>query len=150
MSSSFTVRLMKADDFDAVVALDSRTTGAARVEYYQMKFDKLFASKEFLPTSMVAEDEAGALVGFVMAELYMGEYGISRAGATLDTIGVEPGQRQQGVGKELLEALMAHLKQLGVTRVNTLVDVSDETLLTFFSSNAFERARSVVYLERAL
>ena len=149
-NTSFTVRLMNADDFDAVVELDERTSGTSRVAYYQMKFDKLFASKEFLPTSLVALDDEAAVVGFVMAELYVGEYGISQAGATLDTIGVEPGLRKQGVGKRLIDELMAHLRQLGVKRVNTLVDAKNAALIAFFAANEFARAESVVNLERNL
>ena len=148
--SATTIRLMTAGDFDAVVGLDERTTGTSRVAYYRMKFDKLFASKEFLPTSMAAVDDGGTVVGFVMAELYMGEYGISEAGATLDTIGVDPDRRKQGIGKRLIDELMTHLKQLGVEKVNTLVDVNDAGLIGFFSANQFTRAQSVINLERSL
>ncbi|MBI5590851.1 MAG: hypothetical protein HY881_10250 [Deltaproteobacteria bacterium] len=41
-----------------------------------MKFERLFKSKEYLPTSLVAEEENGKVAGFVMGELYMGEFGI--------------------------------------------------------------------------
>lgn len=147
---SITIRLMSAEDFDAVLGLDERTTGAPRVAYYRMKFDKLFESKEFLPTSLVAVEDGGTVLGFVMAELYVGEYGISEAGATLDTIGVEPERRKQGIGRRLIEELMDHLKQLGVEKVNTLVDVNDARLIGFFDANLFARAESVVNLERNL
>jgi hypothetical protein len=39
-----------------------------------------------LPT----EEEDGTVVGFVMGELYIGEYGIFQEEAALDTIGVDP------------------------------------------------------------
>ncbi len=144
-----TVRLMSAGDFDAVVGIDLRTSGSSRLSYYRMKFDKLFESKEFLPTSLVAVD-GGDVVGFVMAELYVGEYGISQAGATLDTIGVEPAYRKRGIGKQLIDALMVHLKELGVEKVNTLVNITDLNLIGFFDANQFARAEDVVNLERVL
>ena len=69
------IRLMKAADFDAVVEIDGKVLDAPRPEYYTMKFEKLFESKEYVPASLVAEAEGGKVVGFVMGEIYMGEYG---------------------------------------------------------------------------
>ena len=67
---------MESDDIDAVVGIDEKVLKVSRPEYYEMKFEKLFNSKDYLPASLVAEDENGKLVGFVMGEIYMGEYGI--------------------------------------------------------------------------
>ena len=84
------IRLMKADDFDAVVGIDEKVMKVSRPEYYELKFDKLFSSQDYLPTSLVAVSEDGTVVGFIMGELYMGEYGIFQEEASLDTIGVDP------------------------------------------------------------
>jgi predicted N-acetyltransferase YhbS len=65
------IRLMKADDFDAVVEIDERLFNTSRREYHKMKFEKLFHSKDYLPVSLVAEKEDRTLVGFVMGELSM-------------------------------------------------------------------------------
>jgi hypothetical protein len=45
---------MKADDFDPVVGIDAKVLEAARPEYYEMKFEKLIKSKDYLPVSLVA------------------------------------------------------------------------------------------------
>jgi ribosomal protein S18 acetylase RimI-like enzyme len=144
------IRLMTNDDFDAVVGIDEKVLRASRLKYYEMKFDKLFKSKEFLPTSLVAALEDGTVVGFVMGELYMGEYGISQEGATLDTIGVDPQYRQRGIGERLIEEFVDHLKKLGVTNINTLVDIDDTGLIHFFRANEFSPAKNIIYLERRL
>lgn len=144
------IRLMKGDDFDAVVEIDSKVLNISRLEYYEMKFDKLFQSKEFVPTSMVAEAEDGKVVGFVMGELYVGEYGISRDGATIDTIGVDPRYHKKGIGKQLMGEFIAHLRDLGVKRINTLVDRNDAELIKFFQSNEFDPSKSMISLERSL
>ncbi|MGW8186435.1 MAG: hypothetical protein ACWGNK_04185, partial [Desulfobacterales bacterium] len=70
--STIRIRLMKADDFDAVVGIDEKVLQSSRPEYYKLKFEKLFNTKDYLPTSLVAEEEDGTVVGFVMGELYMG------------------------------------------------------------------------------
>ena len=143
------IRLMKADDFDAVVGIDQKVLKASRPEYYEMKFERLFKSKEYLPTSLVAEEEDGTVVGFIMGELYMGEFGIFQQQATLDTIGVDPSCRLKGIGAQLINEFMAHLRSLGVQKVNTLVDSKDSKLTHFFSTNQFSPSETI-NLERSL
>ncbi len=147
--STIKIRLMKADDFDAVVGLDEKILKASRSEYYELKFEKLFKSKDYLPTSLVAEEEDGTMVGFVMGELYMGEYGIFQEEASLDTIGVDPHCQHKGIGEQLINEFMDHLRKIGVQKVNTLVDWNDSKLIHFFSANQF-RPSKTINLERSL
>jgi ribosomal protein S18 acetylase RimI-like enzyme len=147
--STIRIRLMKPEDFDAVVEIDGKVLKASRPQYYEMKFEKLFKSKDYLPTSLVAEDENGTVVGFVMGELYMGEYGIFREEATLDTIGVDPDYQHRGIGKQLINEFFDHLKRLDVQKINTLVNWNDSRLIHFFSSNHFSPSKSI-NLERSL
>ena len=147
--SAIKIRLMKAEDFDVVVGIDEKVLKASRPEYYEMKFEKLFHSNDYLPASLVAERDDGTVVGFVMGELYMGEYGIFQEKATLDTIGVDPDCQHQGVGGLLMNEFMDHLKKLGVQKVNTLVDWNDSKLIHFFSANQFSPSKTI-NLERSL
>ena len=143
------IRLMRAEDFDAVVGIDRKIMQAARPEYYELKFDKLFKSKDYVPASLVAEDENGAVVGFVMGELYLGEYGILQEEATLDTIGVDPDFQHQGVGERLMHEFMEHMRSLGVEKINTLVHWNDSNLIRFFSASNFSPSKTI-NLERVL
>ena len=147
--STIKIRLMKADDFDAVVGIDQKVLKTSRPAYHEMKFERLFKSKEYLPTSLVAEEEDGTVVGFVMGELYMGEFGIFQEQATLDTIGIDPNYRLKGIGAQLINEFMDHLRSLGVQKVNTLVDRKDSKLTHFFSSNQFSPSETI-NLERSL
>lgn len=144
------IRLMQVEDFDSVVGIDKKVLKASRPEYYELKFEKLFKSREYLPTSLVAENQDGAVVGFVMGELYMGEYGIAREGATLDSIGVDPDCQHTGIGEQLMNEFMDHLRDLGVQKVNTLVDRNDTILMRFFSTNQFSPSKTIINLERDL
>ncbi len=123
--SAITIRLMKADDFEAVVGIDATVLGVSRPEYYELKFEKLFRSKDYVPTSLVAEEKTGEVVGFIMGELYMGEYGIFQ------------------------DEFMDHLKHIGVKKVNTLVDWNNSKLIQFFSANHFSPSKTI-NLERNL
>jgi ribosomal protein S18 acetylase RimI-like enzyme len=148
-ANSIKIRLMQLDDFDAVVGIDQRVLKVSRPEYYEMKFEKLFKSKDYLPASLVAEEEDGSVVGFVMGEIYMGEYGIFQEEATMDTIGVDPSHQHRGIGGRLLTEFMSHLKKLGVKKINTLVDWNNSKLIHFFSANQFSPSKTI-NLERVL
>ena len=144
-----TTRLLEAEDFDAIVRIDEKVLNASRPDYYELKFDQYFKSRDYLPTSLVAEDEDGNMVGFIMGKLYMGEYGIFQEEASLDTIGVDPDYQNRGVGEKLMNELIDHLRELGVKKVNTLVGWSDTKLIHFFSANKFSPSKTI-YLERSL
>jgi ribosomal protein S18 acetylase RimI-like enzyme len=148
--STIKIRLMKADDFDAVIGIDEKVLKASRPEYYEMKFEKLFNSKDYLPTSLVAEEKDGTLAGFIMGELYMGEYGIFQKEATLDTIGVDPDYQHMGIGEQLMNEFLDHLRALGVQKINTLVDRNDSKLMHFFNANQFSPSKTIINLERSL
>ena len=147
--NTINIRLMKADDFDAVVGIDEKILKASRPQYYEMKFERLFKSRDYLPTSLVAEEEDGTVVGFVMGELYMGEYGIFQEEARLDTIGVDPAYQHKGIGELLINEFVGHLRQLNVEKINTLVDWHDSKLIRFFSANQFGPSKTI-NLERSL
>jgi len=146
--STIRIRLMKVDDFAAVVRIDEKVLKASRPEYYQLKFEEFVQSTDRVPTSLVAEEEDGTVVGFVMGELFLGEYGISQE-ATLDTIGVDPDYQHKGVGEQLIKEFMDHLIALGVRKINTLVDSNDSKMMHFFSANQFSPSKTL-YLERSL
>ena len=147
--STIKIRLMKADDYDAVVNIDGKVLKESRPEYYEVKFEKLFKSNDYLPASLVAEEEDGTVVGFVMGEIYIGEYGIFSEEATLDTIGVDPFYQHKGIGEQLINEFMEHLRNVGVQKVNTLVDWNDSKLIHFFSTNQFSPSKTI-NLERIL
>ena len=147
--STIKIRLMKADDFDAIVAIDEKILKSSRPEYYEVKFEKLFQSKDYLPASLVAEEEDGRVVGFVMGELYMGEYGIFDEEASLDTIGVDPDYQHKRIGERLIDEFVEHLRNVGVKKINTLVDWNDSRLIHFFSANRFSPSKTI-NLERTL
>ena len=58
------IRLMYDDDFDAVVRIDEKVRKDSRLEYYILRFGMVFEIGEYLPTSLVAENENGTVIGF--------------------------------------------------------------------------------------
>jgi ribosomal protein S18 acetylase RimI-like enzyme len=143
------IRLMKAEDFDAVAGIDQKLLKTSRVDYLELKFEKIFESSDFLPISLVAEEKDGTVVGFVMGELFMGEEGNLPDEATLDTLGVDPSCQNRGIGEQLLNEFMDHLRKVGVKKLNTLVRLNDTKLIRFFSANKFSPSNAL-HMERPL
>ena len=148
-NSTIKIRPMKTEDFDAVVTIDERVFNTPRRKYYELKFEKLFKFKGYLPMSLVAEEEGGTVIGFIMGELYIGEYGIFDEEARLDTICVDPDYQHKGIGEQLINEFMDHLRNNGVKKANTLVDWNEAKLMHFFGANQFSPSKTI-NLERNL
>jgi ribosomal protein S18 acetylase RimI-like enzyme len=136
------IRPLQREDFDAVVAIDEKVFNRSRPEYYEIKFNRVLDEKDRVVNSLVAVAD-GKLVGFVMGELFVGEYGIPATTATLDTVGIHPDYQRKGVAKQLLDEFVAHLRKAGVEKINTLVNWNDWQLIRFFSANGFEPAKTI-------
>ena len=136
------VRPLNQNDFKAVVVIDEKVFSHARPEYYETKFARALDEKNRIPLSMVAEVE-GKVVGFLMCELFVGEYGIPVTTATLDTIGIDPDFQGQGIARQLMNELIGHLRKAGVKKINTLTDWNDWQLIRFFSASGFGPAKTI-------
>ncbi|MBI5445687.1 MAG: GNAT family N-acetyltransferase [Deltaproteobacteria bacterium] len=136
MSLVPTIRLLKPTDVDAVVAIDGKITGTARPEYYAHKLEVANLREAHINASLVAEAD-GKVVGFLMATLFLGEFGIPEASALIDTVGVDPSCQDHGVGSALVEQFRSNMRVAGVERVYTLVDWTDLGLLKFFAHAGF-------------
>src|SRR5512145_2762354 len=106
------VRKLRADDLEAVIALDAKVTGRRRTEYYRLKMKQNLAEAG-IALSLVAELD-GIFTGFLLSRVYYGEFGLIEPAAVLDTIAVHPDFRGRGVGAVLLDQLRTDLAGLGV------------------------------------
>jgi ribosomal protein S18 acetylase RimI-like enzyme len=129
------VRAMRESDLPAIVTIDRRITGHNRSDYFKERLaEALFDSD--VRVSLVAERD-GLPVGFIMARVDLGEFGRFEAAAVLDTIGVDPDCRGQGVGRALLSQLLMNLNTLRIERVRTEIDWRDRELLGFLDHCGF-------------
>lgn len=144
------IRLIQKEDFEAIVALDAHVSGYKRLDYYEQKIDLALDNQRHLVTSLVAEVE-GKVVGFVMGEIYRGEFGIPDTVATIDTIGVSQKYQGNGIGRALTEEFATIARKAGVEVIQTRVDWNDWDLVRFFDSSGFSLAQNKkIYLERRL
>ncbi len=136
------MRVLRQSDLDAIVAIDAFASKEPRREYYERKIAGILNKNANINTSIVCEIE-GKVVGFMMGYVFFGEFGITDATATIDTLGVHPDFRKHGIAAEMLDTFMMNMKAAGVKKVYTLVNWDDFALEKFFSMNKFVPSKRV-------
>jgi predicted N-acetyltransferase YhbS len=149
-SQKATVRVMKKEDMPSMVEIDGMASGSPRSEYLQYKMRAALDQELGMVISLVAEMDK-KIVGFLMGEMYRGEFGILENIATVDTIGVHPDFQNAGIGRQLIEEFVSHTKKAGANRVRTMVDWSQQwDLMGYFRASGFSPAGSSIVLERRI
>ncbi len=137
------VRTMREDDLRALVAIDRRITGRDRSAYFKRKLVEALHQSD-VRVSLVAERDGGP-VGFIMARVDFGEFGQVEPTAVMDTIGVDPDYRDQGIGRALLSQLLINLMTLRVEQIRTEIDWRDRDLLGFLDHCGFHPSQQLCF-----
>jgi ribosomal protein S18 acetylase RimI-like enzyme len=136
--SDVIVRNLRPSDLEAVIALDEKNVGRRREDYFRVKLQQNLVETG-IKVSLAAEMD-GALVGFLLARVYYGEFGQTEPVAVLDTIDVHPSFRGRSVGAALLDQLRTNLFGLGVSCLRTEVGWDELQLIGFFQHEGFRPA----------
>jgi len=89
--------------------------------------------EHFADTSLVADDDAGALAGFLVgfdSPDHPGE-------AYVHFLGVRPGQRGSGLGRELHDRFAREAAERGVTTVRCVTSIQNTASVAFHTSIGF-------------
>jgi predicted N-acetyltransferase YhbS len=129
------VRVLRAQDLEALLEIDRKIVGRSRREYLARKLESSLRDSA-VQISLAAELQ-GRVAGFLMGSLYYGEFGLPEPVAILDTLEVDPDLRNRRVASALLRQLVLNLRALGIERVQTEVDWTQGDLLAFFAQSGF-------------
>ena len=138
---------LKLSDLEALIEIDAAESGRRRPLYFERMIQRAVQKADFQASLAAELDER--TVGFVLATLFYGEYGVTEPSASIDTIGVLPEYRGRQVGSALLRQLLLNLAALRIQRVRTEVAWNDFGLLAFFERSGFAPAGRIC-LERQL
>jgi ribosomal protein S18 acetylase RimI-like enzyme len=137
------VRTMIEHDLRVLVAIDHRITGRDRSAYFERKMREALHESD-VRISLVAERD-GVPVGFIMARVDVGEFGRMEATAVMDTVGIDPDYRDQGIGRALLSQLLVNLMTLRVEHIRTEIDWRDRDLLGFLDHCGFRSSQQLCF-----
>ena len=82
----------------------------------------------------------GKVVGFMLGEVRGGEFGLEEPTGWVEFFGVDPNAREKGVGRSLIEALLARFKAKGAHVARTMVRAQDKEIDAFIRRMGFTPA----------
>lgn len=129
------IRRLRPSDLEPVIAIDSKLVGRRRDEYFKLKLE-LAINETGVEVSLAAELD-DIFVGYLIARVFYGEFGIAEPSAVLEVLGVHPDFGRKGVGHALVDQLTTNLLGLGVRKVSTEVNWEDQHLMSFFHHRGF-------------
>lgn len=140
--SNFTIKPLTSDDLEAVIAIDTATSGTSRRGYFEKRLEA--AIERPGDYVYVGLHEGDALAGFAFAKLVSGEFGQSNASASVDALGVDPAFNGKGYGHKLLAEIEGILRHKGVSVLMSQIDWSQPQVHGFFAHAGFELAPRLV------
>lgn len=129
------VRALTAQDTDQVARIDATSSGRSRPDYFRRRIEA--AQREGGISLSLAAEIDGLVVGFLIASVDYGEFGVTEPVAVVDTVGVHPEFRGRHVGRALMRQLALNLQGLRIERVRTEVEWSRGDLLGYFRAAGF-------------
>jgi ribosomal protein S18 acetylase RimI-like enzyme len=137
LSAAPHIRPLSELDISRIVAIDERLTGVYRPDVWERRVG--YYLRRDPEASQVAE-VGGSVVGFMLADLRGGEFGLEDTSGWIERFGVDPDFQGRSVGRRLFDAVVGHLKERGATAVRTLVGNDDGDLAAFLRAVGFTNA----------
>jgi ribosomal protein S18 acetylase RimI-like enzyme len=134
-STGTRVRPLDELDIGSIVRIDEKITGLYRPEIWERRVG--YYLRRDPDASQVAEVD-GQVVGFMLADLRGGEFGLEEPTGWIERFGVDPTFRGRDLGKSLFDAVTRHLRDSGATTLRTLVDQKDKGVAGFLDALGFK------------
>jgi ribosomal protein S18 acetylase RimI-like enzyme len=128
------IRPLDELDISAIVGIDERISGIYRPDIWEQRVT--YYLRRDPECSQVAEMD-GRVVGFMLADLKGGEFGLEEPTGWIERFGIDPDHRGRDLGKRMFEAILTHLRGRDVTSVRTLVDTKDGPVAGFLGALGF-------------
>jgi ribosomal protein S18 acetylase RimI-like enzyme len=128
------IRPLDELDIGGIVRIDERMTGIYRPDVWERRVG--YYLRRDPGASQVAEVD-GRLVGFMLADLRAGEFGLEEPSGWIERFGIDPEHRGRELGRQLFDAVRRHFEAAGASTVRTLVDRKDPAVTGFLEAIGF-------------
>jgi ribosomal protein S18 acetylase RimI-like enzyme len=128
------IRPLDELDIEGIVRIDERMTGIYRPDVWERRVG--YYLRRDPGASQVAEVD-GRLVGFMLADLRAGEFGLEEPSGWIERFGIDPDHRGRDLGRQLFDAVRRHFESAGATSVRTIVDRKDTVVTGFLEALGF-------------
>jgi ribosomal protein S18 acetylase RimI-like enzyme len=136
-ATELAIRTVDELDIEDIAAIDERIGGRYRPEVWEKR---IFYYLRRDPEGSFVATADGKVVGFMLGEVRSGEFGMEEPTGWVEVLGVDPAYQGRSAGRRLVEAMLAHFRDQGAVRVNTLVDETMPQIERFFRALGFEAA----------
>lgn len=147
------IRLLKMDDLEDILQIEERIEKeqnlekTRRMEY--LKETAIYHLQHGDPLMNLGAEIDGKLVGFVLAETRLWEFGRGEKTGWIKVLGIDPEYQGRGIGRKMGETLLNHFRRKNIKKVRTLVDWYEGNLISYFKSLGFD-ILNMIPLEKEL
>jgi GNAT superfamily N-acetyltransferase len=140
-SSGVKIRPLSLDNIKDIVKIEKRIEGKLgiineeRMEY--LKEAARYNIERSDPMMSLGAELDGEIVGFIIGEIRIWEFGIGEKTGWIRILGVDPDFQRRGIGRKLGEALLEHFERRGIKRIRTMAEWYTGDLISFFRSLGF-------------
>ncbi len=129
------VRSLLDSDLNDILRIERHISGESREDYIKQKISEVMTDSGIRISLVGIQD--GLVAGFIMARLDYGSFGRTSSTAVIDTIGVSPEYKGQGIALSLMSQLLDNLNTLQVEDVRTEVEWNNFELNRFLAGCDF-------------
>jgi ribosomal protein S18 acetylase RimI-like enzyme len=152
-SAGVKIRPLTLDNIKDIVRIEEQIEGRLgiiseeRMEY--LKEATRYNIERSDPMMSLGADLDGNIVGFIIGEIRIFEFGIGEKTGWIRILGVDPDFQGRGIGKKMGEALLEHFERRGIKRVRTMAEWYTGDLISYFKSLGFNML-NMIPLEKVL
>jgi len=152
-SAGVKIRPLSLDNIKDIVRIEKRIEGKLgiineeRMEY--LKEATRYNIERSDPMMSLGAELDGNIVGFIIGEIRIWEFGIAEKTGWIRILGVDPDFQRRGIGRKLGEALLEHFERRGIKRIRTMAEWYTGDLISFFKSLGFNML-NMIPLEKEL
>ena len=152
-SSEVKIRPLSLDNIKDIVRIEKRIEGKLgiineeRMEY--LREATRYNIERSDPMMSLGAELDENIVGFIIGEIRIWEFGIGEKTGWIRILGVDPDFQRRGIGRKLGEALLEHFERRGIKRIRTMAEWYTGDLISFFKSLGFNML-NMIPLEKEL